>query len=70
MEGEEMKTGPRPAGDRWSSEDDRLLLALIDSKTTNTAIARKLKRSIPAINKRKRVLLKAREPQRSESGDD
>jgi hypothetical protein len=26
-----MKLGPRPAGERWTAEDDALLLALIES---------------------------------------
>ena len=56
-----MKIGPRPKGDPWTEEDERLLLALIASKTTKAMIARKLKRSIAAINKRMSILKKKAE---------
>jgi hypothetical protein len=53
-----MRIGPRPAGERWIAEDDALLLALLESKTKRDAIARKLKRSLPAIQKRINILRK------------
>jgi hypothetical protein len=48
-----MKLGPRPLGRPWTPADDEQLLALIASKTE---IARKLKRTMAAIRKRKTVL--------------
>jgi hypothetical protein len=53
-----MKLGPRPAGNitRWTPADDERLLALIASKMNNALIARKLKRSLQAVSKRKRIL--------------
>ena len=53
-----MKLGPRPAGNitRWTPADDEQLLALIASKMNNALIARKLKRSLQAVSKRKRIL--------------
>jgi hypothetical protein len=51
-----MKIGPRPAGDRWTPEDDTLLLALIGSKMKRAMIARKMKRSVAAISKRTTLL--------------
>jgi hypothetical protein len=56
-----MRIGPRPAGERWTAEDDALLLALLDSKTTRDLIVRKLRRSRPAIQKRINILRKKRE---------
>jgi hypothetical protein len=53
-----MKLGPRPTGNtkRWTPADDELLLALLASKMNNALIARKLKRSLQAVSKRKRIL--------------
>ena len=53
-----MKLGPRPAGSliRWSPADDEQLLALLASKMNNALIARKLKRSLHAVSKRKHIL--------------
>jgi hypothetical protein len=53
-----MKLGPRPTGSiiRWTPADDAQLLALIASKMNNALIARKLKRSLQAVSKRKRIL--------------
>jgi hypothetical protein len=56
-----MRLGPHPAGERWTAEDDALLLSLIDSKTARDLIARKLKRSRLAIEKRIYILRKKRE---------
>jgi hypothetical protein len=53
-----MKRGPRPAGNiaRWTPADDEQLLVLLASKMNNALIARKLKRSLQAVSKRKRIL--------------
>ena len=53
-----MKLGPRPAGNttRWTPADDEQLLALLASKMNNVLIARKLKRSVQAVSKRKHIL--------------
>jgi hypothetical protein len=51
-----MKLGPRPLGRPWTPADDEQLLALIASKTESVLIARKLKRTMAAIRKRKTVL--------------
>jgi hypothetical protein len=53
-----MKLGPRPAGNitRWTPADDEQLLALLASKMNNALIARKLKRSLQAVSKRKHIL--------------
>jgi hypothetical protein len=49
-------TGPRPAGDAWTAEDDRKLIAMIEAKTHVATIARKLKRSVGAIQSRRSKL--------------
>jgi hypothetical protein len=51
-----MKLGPRPLGRPWTPADDAQLLMLIASKTESVLIARKLKRTMAAIRKRKTVL--------------
>ena len=53
-----MKLGPRPTGNitRWTPAEDEQLLGLIASKMNNALIARKLKRSLQAVSKRKRIL--------------
>jgi hypothetical protein len=57
-----MRIGPRPATfERWTAEDEALLQAMLDAKTDLDLIARKLKRSRPAIHKRINVLRKKRE---------
>jgi hypothetical protein len=56
-----MRIGPHPAGQRWTAEDDALLLALLDSNTTRDLIVRKPKRSRLAIQKRINILRKKRE---------
>jgi hypothetical protein len=56
-----MRIGPRPAGRRWTDEDDALLQTMLDAKTALDLIARKLKRSRPAIEKRRDILRKKRE---------
>jgi hypothetical protein len=60
-EREEMRIGPRPATfERWTAEDEALLQTMLDAKTDLDLIARKLKRSRPAIHKRINVLRKKR----------
>jgi predicted transcriptional regulator len=56
-----MRRGPRPTGERWTAEDEVLLRALLDAKTDRDLIARKLKRSRPAIQRRINILMKKRE---------
>jgi hypothetical protein len=56
-----MRIGPHPAWERWTAEDDALLMALLDSGTTRDLIVRKLKRSRLAIQKRINILRKKRE---------
>jgi hypothetical protein len=51
-----MRIGPRPSGPRWTGEDDALLLAMIESKTSRLVIARRLKRSQYAIQTRIKIL--------------
>jgi hypothetical protein len=48
-----MRQGPRPRGQPWTPEDDAQLLALLESKLDRMLIARKLKRTVKAINTRK-----------------
>jgi hypothetical protein len=54
-----MRIGPRPKGEPWTPEEDAQLLALLESKMDRILIARKLKRSVTAINSRKKRLMKA-----------
>jgi hypothetical protein len=56
-----MRIGPPLAGERWTAEDDAVLLALLNSKTERILIARRLKRSFPAIQTRMNILRKRRE---------
>jgi hypothetical protein len=56
-----MKIGPRPTGERWTGEDEALLQTMLDAKTDRGLIARKLKRSRQAIEKRIVILRKKRE---------
>jgi hypothetical protein len=49
-------TGPRPAGETWTPDDDRKLKAMIEAKTATATIARKLKRTIGAIQSRRSKL--------------
>jgi hypothetical protein len=53
-----MKLGPRPKGQPWTPAEDAQLLALLDSKMDRALIARKLKRTVPAISKRRAILNK------------
>jgi hypothetical protein len=53
-----MKLGPRPKGQPWTPAEDAQLLALLDSKMDTALIARKLKRTVPAIRKRRAILNK------------
>jgi hypothetical protein len=52
------KLGPRPAGRPWTPAEDAQLLALLDSKIDRPSLARKLKRTVSAIAKRRDVLNK------------
>jgi hypothetical protein len=49
-------TGPRPAGDAWTADDDRKLMAMFDAKTDVATTARKLKRSVGAVQSRRSKL--------------
>jgi hypothetical protein len=53
-----MKHGPHPAGRPWIPAEDAQLLALLDSKMDRPSIARKLKRTVSAIAKRRDILNK------------
>jgi hypothetical protein len=53
-----MKHGPRPAGRPWTPAEDAQLLALLDSKMDRPSIARKLKRTVSALAKRRGILNK------------
>ena len=55
-----MKLGPHPASKPWTPADDAQLLALLDSKMDRALIARKLKRTVSAIAKRRSMLNKRR----------
>ncbi len=52
------KLGPRPAGRPWTPAEDAQLLALLDSKMDRPSIARKLKRTVSAIARRRSILNK------------
>jgi hypothetical protein len=49
-------TGPHPARDAWTADDDRTLMAMFAAKTPVAVIARKLKRSVGAIQSRRSKL--------------
>ena len=49
-------TGPRPAGEPWTPDDDGKLLAMIEAKAHVATIARKLKRTIGAVQSRRSKL--------------
>jgi hypothetical protein len=49
-------TGPRPAGDAWTADDDRKLLAMSETKMQLAIISRKLKRTIGAVQSRRAKL--------------
>ena len=51
-----MRRGARPINRPWTPEEDAQLLALLESKMERPLIARKLKRTVAAINIRLRVL--------------
>jgi hypothetical protein len=54
-----MKLGPRQGRHQpWTPAEDAQLLALADSKMEIASIARKLKRTVPAIRKRRTILNK------------
>jgi len=52
--------GPRPASQPWTPAEEEQLLALTDSKMDRSSIARKLKRTVSAITKRRNILNKRR----------
>jgi hypothetical protein len=45
--------GPRPAGPRWTADDDRKVMAMFDAGIDKSTIARKLKRTVAAIISRR-----------------
>jgi hypothetical protein len=51
-------TGPRPTAPPWTPAEDAQLLALLDAKMDRVLIARKLKRTVYAIAKRRSFLNK------------
>jgi hypothetical protein len=51
-----MRLGPRPTGRPWTRADDAQLLALLALKMDKALIARKLKRTISAVESRKYTL--------------
>ena len=51
-------TGPRPAGETWTPDDDRRLLAMAAAGVEKHLIARKLKRTIAAVQARRVKLRK------------
>jgi len=53
-----MNLGPRPASQPWTPAEDAQLLVLLDSKMDRPSIARKLKRTVSAIAKRRSILKK------------
>ena len=53
-----MRLGPRPKSQRWTPAEDAQLLAMTDSKMEIAMIARKLKRTVAAIRKRRVILNK------------
>ena len=58
-------TGPRPAGRRWTPDDERLLQDMLAAGKTAIEIGRKLKRTTQAIYARlQRHYRKRRRPNR------
>ena len=55
-----MNLGPGPASQPWKPVEDAQLLARLDSKMDRPSIARKLKRTVSAIAKRRSILKKRR----------
>jgi hypothetical protein len=53
-------TGPRPTGEIWTADDDRKLMAMTEAKTALATIARKLKRTIGAVQSRRAKLRRLR----------
>jgi DNA-binding NarL/FixJ family response regulator len=53
-------TGPRPAGRPWTRLEDRQLFELLASGMTHGLIARKLKRTLSAVQSRTNTLKKKR----------
>ena len=49
-------TGPRPASEAWTPDDDRKLLAMSEAKMHITLMARKLKRTVGAVQSRRAKL--------------
>jgi DNA-binding NarL/FixJ family response regulator len=54
-------TGPRPAGRPWTRLEDRQLLELLASGMTQGLIARKLNRTLSAVQSRTNTLKKKRQ---------
>jgi hypothetical protein len=53
----EIRLGPRQGShEPWTPAEDAQLLALTDSKMDRASIARKLKRTVSAITKRRNIL--------------
>ena len=53
--------GPRAASyQSWTPAEDAQLLALTDSKIDRASVARRLKRTVSAISKRRNILNKRR----------
>jgi hypothetical protein len=55
-------TGPRPAGKAWTPEDDRQLIAMVQAGVDKQLIARKLKRTVAAVQSRRGKLRKLARP--------
>jgi hypothetical protein len=53
-----MKLGPRSLTSKWTPAEDAQFLTLLDSKMDRATIARKLKRTLSAICKRRTILNK------------
>jgi len=49
-------TGTRPAGDAWTADDDRKLLAMSEANMQLAIISRKVKRTIGAVQSRRAKL--------------
>lgn len=52
-------TGPHPAGEPWTVEDDRALIRMVADKMDRRVIARKLRRTLSAVHTRLGKLRKA-----------
>jgi hypothetical protein len=61
-------TGPRPAGETWTADDDRRLMSMTEVKTDVATIARKLKRTTGAVQSRRGKLRQLRRQQETSNG--